>query len=78
MGFLTSVGWERPYFRFFPNVKADFKYFSWTKNMLVLNLFLGNFKCFKLMFQSSKHSGGGGGGLGQKKLWTFPTFRDNF
>ena len=35
---------------FFLNVNVDFKCFSWTKNELVLKWFLGNFKCFKLMF----------------------------
>ena len=49
-------------FIFFPNVNVHFKYFSWRKNKLVLKWFLGNFKCFKLMFffwggpQNSKFS----------------------
>ena len=37
-------------FRFFPNLNVDFKCFSWTKSNLVLYWFLGNFKCFKLIF----------------------------
>ena len=34
-------------FILFPNVNADFEYFSWTE--LVLKWFLGHSKCFKIM-----------------------------
>ena len=39
---------------FFPNENVDFKCFSWKENKLVLNWFLGNHKCFKLMFLFAK------------------------
>ena len=53
-------------FIFFPNVNAHFKYFRLKKNKLVLKWFLGNFKCFKLMF----HIWGG-----VPKIQSFPNFK---
>ena len=53
-------------FIFFPNSNAHFRYFSWRKNKLVLKWFLGNFKCFKLMF----HIWGG-----VPKIQSFPNFK---
>ena len=53
-------------FIFFPNSNAHFRYFSWKKNKLVLKWFLGNFKCFKLMF----HIWGG-----VPKIQSFPNFK---
>ena len=38
--------------RVFPIINIDCKCFSWRKNELVLKWFLGNFKCFKVMFFS--------------------------
>ena len=49
----------------FPNVNEDFKCFSWTKIKLVLKGFLGNFKCFKLMFLFLR---------GGPKIQNFPNF----
>ena len=48
LDFLIRGG--EPYFHFFPNVNAHFRYFSWRENKVVLKWFLGNFKCFKLKF----------------------------
>ena len=56
-------------FIFFPNSNAHFRYFSWRKNKLVLKWFLGNFKCFKLMF----HIWGG-----VPKIQSFPNFKSCF
>ena len=53
-------------FIFSPNVNAQFRYFSLRKNKLVLKWFLGNFKCFKLMF----HIWGG-----VPKIKSFPNFK---
>ena len=47
---LFDKRWWGQIFRFFPNVNVDFRCLSWTKNNLVLNWFLGNFKCFKPNF----------------------------
>ena len=76
-----------PDFQVFPNVNEDFKYFSWTKNKLVLKWFLGNFKSFKFFFflngelpkfRISNFSQIILGDRGSTKLWTFSTFCDFF
>ena len=68
LDFLMRGGGESRFSGFFPNVNVNFKCFTWTKNKLVLKWFLGNFKCFKLMFFFSE------GGFQNQKFSQFQIF----